>query len=458
MEPPDWMMRSKLPEGDEKGSVVPLGLAPEGEEAWIEVIRNMDAVYRDLVDSQTLLERQHAALQEAQQFIDSVMGSMTDVLIACDMAGRIEQVNPAMLTQSSLTEADLLGARIFNLLDTQDSTASDQLAACLRAARPVADLEVCLCRDGMEATPLSLNGAPRFDHRGRPVGYVIVGRPVGELRRAYHALDVAHQKLTRTQQQLVNSEKMAALGRVVAGVAHELNNPISFVFGNMHALKRYGRSITHYLDAERDGTDQQDIAALRKKLKIDLIVEDMESLIEGTLEGAERVRAIVADLRRFSSNQRETPERFDVIRLLRTAVDWVIRAERASVEVVFDGPEQLDVLARKGYLHQVVVNLVQNAADVLGDVANPRIDITCMVEGPDVVVRVRDNGAGVPAAHLDQIFEPFFTTKPIGRGTGLGLYVSYGLMREQGGDLTVANDPQGGAVFTMRFPTEPATD
>ncbi|TJW15615.1 MAG: PAS domain S-box protein [Mesorhizobium sp.] len=429
-----------------------LGLAPAGEEAWIEVIQKMDEVYKDLIESQTLLERQHAALREAQQFIGSVLGSMTDVLIACDARGRIQQVNPAMVQLSGIAEAKLVGAAILDLFEDEAGAIAARLGECLRSAHSVADLEVHMRQNGGGETPLALNCSPRLDHRGKLVGIVIVGRPIGELRRAYSELDLAHQRLTRTQQQLVVSEKMAALGRVVAGVAHELNNPISFVFGNMHALKRYGVAITAYLDARHNGSDPKSLDAMREKLKIDSIAADIEPLIEGTLEGAERVRAIVQDLRRFSSSQREMPETFDVTRLVRTAVDWVVRAERVKPAVAFDMPDQLDVVARKGYLHQVIVNLVHNAAHVLQGVDDPRIEISCCREGEEIVIKIRDNGTGIAQAHMAQIFEPFFTTKPIGQGTGLGLYVSYGLIKEQQGDLTVANDPEGGAVFTVRFP------
>ncbi|WP_292037558.1 ATP-binding protein [Mesorhizobium sp.] len=438
-----------------RAEVPALGLAPAGEEAWIEVIRKMDAVYKDLVESQTLLERQHAALEEAQQFIDSVLGSMTDVLVACDVRGRIQQVNPAMVQLSGIAEKTLMGSAILDLFEDEDGAVAVRFAGCFRNARPISDLEVHMRQRDGGATPLALNCSPRLDHRGRLVGIVIVGRPIGELRRAYHQLDLAHQRLTRTQQQLVVSEKMAALGRVVAGVAHELNNPISFVFGNMHALKRYGAAIATYLDAAHGRADPQALEELRRKLKIDSIAADMKPLIDGTLEGAERVRAIVQDLRRFSSSQREGLEVFDVTRTIRTAVDWVVRAERVKPVVVFDMPDELDACARKGHLHQVIVNLVHNAADVLQNRPEPRIEISCRREGEDVVIKVRDNGTGIPQTHMDQIFEPFFTTKPIGQGTGLGLYVSYGLMKEQGGDLAAANHPEGGAVFTVRLPANP---
>ncbi|EHK54677.1 PAS domain-containing protein [Allomesorhizobium alhagi] len=354
-----------------------LGLAPAGEEAWIGGIQKMNAVYKDIVDSQTQLARQHAALMEAQQFIASVLGSMTDVLIACDAKGRIQQVNPAMVQLAGVAETELVGTSILDLFEDRDEPTAARFGECLRGAHAIADLEVQLRQKGGGTTPLALNCSPRFDHRGRLVGIVIVGRPIGELRRAYHELDLAHQKLTRTQQQLVASEKMAALGRLVAGVAHELNNPISFVFGNMHALKRYGVAITSYIEATRGKGDAQALEELRKRLKIDPIAADIEPLIEGTLEGAERVRAIVQDLRRFSSGQREVPEMFDVVRVIRTAVDWVMRAEHVRPTVAFDMPDQLDVTARKGYLHQVTVNLVHNAADVLQGRANPRIEISC---------------------------------------------------------------------------------
>lgn len=176
------------------------------------------------------------------------------------------------------------------------------------------------------------------------------------------------------------------------------------------------------------------------------------------MEGAERVRAIVEDLRRFSSNQRERPESFDVIRLLRTAVDWVAKAERIKPELRFDTPAQYDITFRKGHLHQVLVNLVQNAFDVVAGLKDPLVEITVRERDGHLEIAVADNGAGIAPEHFDRLFEPFFTTKQIGKGTGLGLYVSYGLVRENGGDLTASNREGGGAVFTVTIPPGGAHD
>ncbi|WP_322990999.1 ATP-binding protein, partial [Hoeflea sp.] len=280
-----------------------------------------------------------------------------------------------------------------------------------------------------------------------------------ELQRAYRELDTAHQKLTHTQQRMLVSEKMAALGRLVAGVAHELNNPISFVFGNMYALKRYGEVITKYLAACNGDTGPERMQTLRKDLKIDQVLRDIGPLVDGTLEGAERVSDIVQDLRRFSSNQEETLEVFNVTRLVRTAVDWVIKTQRMKPAVILDVPDMLEIRGRKGQLHQIIVNLVQNAADVLEGKPDSEIVIRGEKTDSEIIVRVSDNGPGIPPDRIDKIFEPFFTTKPIGSGTGLGLYISYNIALKQGGDLTVANRPGGGAEFTLKVPLDeqPAT-
>ncbi len=436
-----------------------LFLEPAGEDVWIDVIRKMDDVYSDLVNSQTELEGKNAQLEEADAFIRSVLGAMTDVLIVCDAKGRIQQVNPALVDLTGLHETALIGTAFTEIFaDGEREKALGFLKAVI-AGKDVVQQDVELVSGTGAPAPISLTCTVRRDQKGHPAGMVMVGRPIGELQRAYHDLDVAHEKLTRTQQQLLVSEKMAALGRLVAGVAHELNNPISFVFGNMYALKRYGTAIKRYLTACDSGTPQERQAELRKELKIEQIVEDIGPLVDGTLEGAERVRDIVQDLRRFSSNQQEAAETFNVVRLIHTAADWVIKAQRIKPDLVFDVPERLDVTGRKGQIHQILVNLVQNAADVLDGRTDGRICISCRHENCGVTISVADNGTGLSPEVTGKLFEPFFTTKPIGTGTGLGLYISYTMAEKQGGSLEAANLSEGGAIFTLRIPDhDPSSD
>lgn len=443
---------------DQAGVAETIALNPSNENAWIDVIKKMDEVYADLVHYQLELEEKNAALEEAQQFITGVLASMTDVLIACDANGRIERVNAAVEKLTGKTQNKLKGLPLSALFAGDAVNIANCFVELVRSDKVIVDHEASLIdREGNEA-PLSLNCSARYDTQGALVGIVLIGRPIGELRRAYQELDVAHKELRQAQQTLVFSEKMAALGRLVAGVAHELNNPISFVFGNMYALKRYGERIIDYLRAVDSGKDPAALKAMRDKHKIDRILNDIPPLVEGTLEGAERISEIVQDLRRFSSSQTEPLESFDLSRVVRTASRWVIKSARGKPKVTFDMPESLETWGRKGAVHQIVVNLVQNAVDITSGKPGARIRISSGRNNGHAWVRVHDNGPGIEPDTMQHIFEPFFTTKRLGEGTGLGLYVSYGLAEEQGGRLEVANDPEGGATFTLTLPMETACE
>lgn len=421
------------------------------ESAWIDVIRKMDETYADLVSQQVELERKNAELEEAQAFIASVMASMTDVLIACDREGRIEQVNHAAERALGRAEKTLTGRNLREFVEESSRPAFDELRAAALRRECVSDSELSFQGEA-GPFPVSVNSAIRYDPRGHAIGMVLVGRPTGELRRAYRDLAAAHEGLMQTQQQLVQSEKMASLGRLVAGVAHELNNPISFVYGNAHALRRYGERLTTYLDAIHAGRPAGEVAGLRADLRIDRVRADLPDTLNGILEGAERVRDIVTELRRFSSEQKQALELFDMTALLRSAVTWVAKAQMPTLDVTFDLPERLEARGHPGHLHQVAMNLVQNAVDAVADSPRKRLDVAGAVQGRWTVVTLRDTGPGIAPEILSRVFDPFFTTKPVGKGTGLGLSISYQIVKDHGGVLEAANHPDGGAVFTLRLP------
>jgi two-component system sensor histidine kinase HupT/HoxJ len=435
-----------------------LVLSKPDEDAWIEVIQKMDEVYADLVQHQVALEYKNAALEDTQQFIASVLASMTDVLIVCDRAGRIQRVNRALEQVTGCGEAEIAGQPLAAIFMPHSLPVLEQMQEKVREEEGLADCEVALVDANGAPAPLAMNCSARFDHKGRYTGSVMVGRPLGELRRAYKKLDTAHRDLREAQQQLVFSEKMAALGRLVAGVAHELNNPISFVFANMHALKRYGLRLRQYLNAMEGEKPSGELQALRKELKIDRILHDIEPLVDGTLEGASRVSEIVQDLRRFSSTQTEEAEQFNLTRVVHTAAEWVAKTARVRPSLAFSMDERLDVVSRRGLVHQVLVNLIQNAVDAMEGHPSPMIEIGAAQYADGVTVQVRDHGPGISAAAMQKLFEPFFTTKPIGKGLGLGLYVSYGLVKELGGQLTAANHASGGAVFSLHLPVRKLDD
>ena len=441
--------------GGETPSVIPGAAPAEADQAWIAVIRKMDETYAELVSQQVELEAKNDALEEAQGFIAGLVGAMTDLLIACDLSGRVEQVNRAAERAFGVTADDLVGRPLADLIDRSSRATAQDVLATMASRRRIVDSEFTFATpEGPEQ--VAVNGALRFDTRGRAVGIVLVGRPLGELRRAYSDLAAAHEHLKHTQQQLVHAEKMASLGRLVAGVAHELNNPISFVYGNAHALKRHADRLVAYLDQVHAGADQSALAAARAALRIDRTRADLAPTLAGMLEGAERVRDIVADLRRFSSDQREAPSVFDLAAVVRTAVDWVAKSQMPDLAIAIDLPEPFESVGHPGHIHQVMMNLVQNAVDAMEGRPGARLEITGTSARGRARVTVRDTGPGIADAVLGRVFDPFFTTKPVGKGTGLGLSICYRIVAEHQGALDAANHPDGGAVMTLTLPAPAA--
>ena len=437
---------------------LPVPGAPEelGEQAWIEVIRKMDEVYNDLLQYEVALEEKNAALEESHQFIESVLASMSDILIVCDRNGGIEEVNSSLQHFSGKTAAQLEHTPVFDLFADDGERAKARDVFGRFGQEGVHDCEFFLRAGDGSIVPVSMNCTPRLSQTGKLMGMVVTGRPVGELRRAYQALRQAHEDLKRTQGQLLHAEKMVSLGRLVAGVAHELNNPISFVLGNVLSLQRYAKRLESYLNAVHasDAAEDASLKALRSELRIDRILHDMQPLIEGMIEGAERTRDIVDALKRFSAVDKATPERVNLNEVVERSVRWVVQSASARFAVDVDLPPDLACSGSSGQLQQVVMNLVQNACDATASLPAARLSIVGAVADGWLRLRFVDNGPGISAEYLPRLFEPFFTTKPVGQGTGLGLSISYGIVERHGGKLEAANGPSGGAVFTLSLPVE----
>ncbi|WP_431120968.1 PAS domain-containing sensor histidine kinase [Variovorax paradoxus] len=432
--------------------------APHGvdDATWLDVIQKMDEVYSQLVQDETELEKKNEELEQSQQFIFSVLSAMSDVLLVCTEKGEIEETNAALCELVGRSDADLRGTSLLALLADAGSIA--RAHAVLMNASPTRrgeTIELNLLTADGSSVPVDANCTPRATPSGRRVGTVFVARPTAELRRAYQELRSAHDALKQTQQQLLHSEKMASLGRLVAGVAHELNNPISFVLGNVHALSRYSDKLRTYMAAVHEGKDPQTLLALRTRLRIEHLLDDLPSLIEGTLEGAQRTAAIVNGLKRFSAMDPEERKRVDLNEVAERAILWVSKGSSQSLQVDWQPTSPCMVEGSLGQLQQVVMNLIQNAVDAASTAEPPRAPhlwINARAGSTRNRLSVRDNGPGIAPELLSRIFDPFFTTKPVGKGTGLGLSISYGIIEQHGGTLSVRNHPEGGAEFTVELP------
>jgi two-component system sensor histidine kinase HupT/HoxJ len=448
------MAERSLPPRHRRAAADPAQVEGIDEAVWMDVIQKMDEVYSQLVNDEIVLEEKNRELESSQQFIFSVLSAMSDVLVACDRAGVIEETNTALRQLCGFDEAALRGMSFYDLLADADSQASLRQVLAQNVAQSGSTVfELNLRQREQGTVPVDVNCTQRLGSDGRPAGYVFVGRPLGELRRAYRELSDTHETLKRTQQQLLHAEKLASLGRLVAGVAHELNNPISFVLGNVHALKRYSERLAQYMEVLQDGR-AQDAVVLRQQLRIDHILNDLPSLIEGTLEGAHRTTAIVDGLKRFSAVNRDESIALDLNGVIERAIHWVGKGAAPAFTVHWRVQAPLMVMGDSGKLLQVMMNLIQNACDAAGStgMATPALWIDAENDGRIAILRLRDNGPGIAPGHLAQVFDPFFTTKPVGKGTGLGLSISYGIIEQHGGKLLASNHPQGGAEFIIELP------
>lgn len=438
----------------------PLPTAPmEGvdESTWMDVIQKMDEVYTRLIDDEVELEKKNTELEQSQQFIFSVLTSMSDVLVVCDANGVIEQANAALCELTGRPEEQLSGTPLYALLADEPSRELAR-AAMEKADAPRAGeaIELNLLDRQGQAVSVDANCTPRIGGKGRRVGTVWVGRPTAELKRAYHEMRAAHEALKRTQQQLLHSEKMASLGQLVAGVAHELNNPISFVLGNVHALSKYSDRLRTYLAAMHAHEPEPVLDEMRRKLRIEHLLADLPSLIEGTLEGAQRTADIVHGLKRFSAMDSEERKPVNLVEVIERAIHWVQKGRSAPVEVQWQAGETCTVMGSAGQLQQVMMNLLQNGFDAVGQRDEPRIVVS--LERADGVARVtlRDNGPGIPPEHRDRVFERFYRvdagrSREMG-GTGLGLSIVKHLCAIMGGDVHVEAAEPHGARFVVALP------
>ncbi len=433
-----------------------LGDTPEGfdDSAWMDVIHKMDEVYQQLVRDEVALEEKNAELEQSQQFILSLLSAMSDVLLACDSRGRIEETNAALCELVGQDDASLRGTSVLALM--ADASSSLHLGQVLNQGSPTtrgSELEINLRDASGQPVPVDLQCTPRRNAHGRIVGHVFVGRPMGEIKRAYKQLQQTHEALKQAQQQLLHSEKMASLGRLVAGVAHELNNPISFVLGNVHALKKYTDRMARYLEAVHAQVPAAELAELRQRLRIDHALADLPSLMDGTIEGAQRTTDIVHGLKRFSVMDREEREPVELNGVIERAIHWVKKGTAPDFLIHWTPQPACWALGSSGQLLQVLMNLIQNAYDAAkGHTASPALWITLSQDPAWAHIGLRDNGPGIPTEHLGKLFDPFFTTKPVGQGTGLGLSISFGAVEQHGGVLQGANAPEGGAVFSLSLP------
>jgi len=264
------------------------------------------------------------------------------------------------------------------------------------------------------------------------------------------------KELEATQAQLMQSERMASIGQLAAGVAHEINNPVGFVNSNLGSLQHYVFNLLRLLSAYKNteaGLSElavQQLSALKQELDFEFMCEDITTLLSESLDGLKRVTRIVQDLKNFSHVDETESQWADLEAGLESTLRVVWNELKYKAEVVkeFAGVPQIKCYPFQ--LNQVFMNLLMNASQAID--GKGRITLRTGFDAQEVWVAIEDSGRGIKPEHLPRVFDPFFTTKPVGKGTGLGLSLSYDIVKKHGGRIAVSSVPGQGTVFTVHLP------
>lgn len=271
-----------------------------------------------------------------------------------------------------------------------------------------------------------------------------IKRAQDELKKKLQELEKAHQETKSAQVQLVHSAKMASLGQLVAGVAHELNNPIGFIYSNMTQLDEYSQKLMSMIENNKMDKDSE----------YDYIREDMPKLIKSCQDGARRTRDIVIGLRNFSRLEEAALKEADINACLDDTLQLLAGEMKNRVTVKKSYGKLPMTLCYASNLNQVFMNILSNAAHAIKDEGEISIKTWVNKEGGEqfVFVAIKDNGQGMSKEVREKIFEPFFSTKGAGQGTGLGMSISYGIIKKHGGEIEVTSEPGKGAEFMIKIP------
>ncbi|MGH8807186.1 MAG: response regulator [Noviherbaspirillum sp.] len=279
-----------------------------------------------------------------------------------------------------------------------------------------------------------------------------------ELRASYEQLKVSNGRLEEMHQQLVQAEKMASVGLLAAGVAHEINNPIAFVNSNLGMLREYLAGLLELIAVyergepllERDSALLREIHSSKEKFDLEFVRNDLEGLLAESLDGVQRVRRIVQDLKDFSHVGKSERQVASVQAGIDSTLNIISNEIKHKVQVRKEYGDIPDIACVPAQLNQVFLNLLMNAVQAIEH--HGLITIRSGCDADWVWVEVTDNGCGIAPENLARIFEPFFTTKPAGRGTGLGLSLSYGIVGRHGGRIDVNSVQGAGSTFRVWLP------
>ncbi|MBD1924539.1 AAA family ATPase [Microcoleus sp. FACHB-831] len=349
---------------------------------------------------------------------------------------------------------------------------SSQLAISLKNALLYANLEVTT--ENLQEAKEQLENYSRNLERKVEERTLELKEKNSLLKQQATELEKALLELKQTQTQLIQTEKMSSLGQLVAGVAHEINNPVNFIYGNLIHTQEYFQDLLNLLRLYQQEfpNSTPKIQAEAENIELDFLISDLPKMLDSMSIGTERIRQIVLSLRNFSRLDEAEMKQVDIHEGIDSALLLLhnrlkVKPDQAEIKVIKEYGSLPLVACYAGQLNQAFMNMLANAIDVLEDASkrhrardisfSPYIRIhTCVLDDNQVEIRIADNGSGMKEEVRQKIFDPFFTTKPVGKGTGMGLAITYQIVVDKhGGELTCISAPGQGAEFVIKIPLQP---
>jgi two-component system, NtrC family, sensor kinase len=400
-------------------------------------------------------------------FMDLLLDTLTEGVLVLDARQHITYTNRAARYMLGYTDAALLGQNLHDFLQAQrrDGTpfpVAESPFSWLRRGGAFCFIESIFWHQDGHALDVEVTATPLNTGDGA----IVVFRDIAErkesqatLLKAFQDLDALNKRLDKAHGQLLQNEKLASVGQLAAGMAHEINNPIGFVSSNLGSLDKHVhallRLIEHYEALEHDGSIASEklaaLALLKQSIDYDYLREDVRDLLNESRQGVERVRKIVKSLKDFAREGNEYQwSEVDLHHCLESTLDVLNREFVDRCEIHRDYGDIPHVLCLASEINQVLMSVLLNAAQAIN--GHGSISLRTRQHDGKVAITITDTGSGIPEDVMPKIFDPFFTTKAVGAGSGLGLSVAYGSLKRHDGDIKIDSVPGQGTTVCITLP------
>jgi PAS domain S-box-containing protein len=436
-------------------------------------------------------------LIKTKNHLSNIIESSLDGIVIGNSTGTILNANKFFLQLLGYEREEVIGKHSMELSVTEEGTYESTTGEQIEVTKEffdrgykmrdklfeegrISNWENYYLREDGKIVPVEMSIVFLYDEEGNITGSVGINRDITERKivdseksRLLEETKNTLKELKKTQSYLLQSEKMASVGQLAAGVAHEINNPTGFVNSNLNSLSKYSnkllelmRRYDEVLASLKDNSSKEvasfyeEMDELKKKLKIDFIMKDFQKVIADSLNGTQRIKKIVADLKNFSRVDQEEFKTANINEGIESTLNVVWNELKYKCTVEKEYGDLPQIYCNLGQLNQVFVNLLINAAQAIEEKGVITISTRYLngqsadnnKEQDYIEIKISDTGRGIPDDKLNRIFDPFFTTKDVGKGTGLGLSIAYDIIQKHKGKIEVGSEVGKGTTFTIKLP------